>query len=195
MGSSYTLLVFAASSVEQTTTPSCPTYQVNLIVDVVDSNPIDAVVGDTIVTRIHVIYQDGTPVTLSPETVSFSWTGSNGQQVFDNVQVVYTGTPGFYNYTQAITSDLVQATGEGKVTIAVLSCSCSDGGGNRGPVSLTDSDLTLTPSDNSNLSIGAVTITTPTTPTVTYIIAGVIILLLIIALLLFLRRGRGKRQK
>lgn len=194
ISSSYTLLVFAAPSVQQTQ-PGCPTYQVNFIVDIVDSNPINAAVGDTIVTRIHVVYPDGTPVTLSPETVSFSWNGTNGQQVFDNVHVVYTGTPGFYNYTQTITPDLVQTTGQGKVTIAVVSCSCSDGGGNRGPVSLTDSDLTLTPSDNSNLSIGPQTTTTPTTPTVTYIIAGIIILLLIIALLLFLRRGRGKKQK
>jgi hypothetical protein len=193
VSSSYTLLVFASTSVGQTQ-PSCPTYQVNLIVDVVNSNPINAAVGDTVVTTIHVVYQDGTPVTLSPETVSFSWNGTNGQKIFDNVQVVYTGKPGFYNYTQTITQDLVQTTGEGKVTIAVVSCSCSDGGGNRGPISLTDSDLTLTPSDNSNLSIGPSGPTTPTTPVVTYIVAAIIILLLIIALLLFLRRGRKKQK-
>jgi hypothetical protein len=194
LGSSYTLLAYATSSAQQTTTGGCPTYQVNLLVDVVNSNPINAVVGDTIVTTIHVVYPDGTPVTLSPEIVSFSWTGSNGQQLFDNVQVVYTGTPGFYNYTQTITPDLIQTTGEGTVTIAVVSCSCSDTGGNRGPVSLTNSDLTLTPSDDSNLSIGPQTPANPTTPVVTYVIAGIIILLLIIALLLFLRRGRKKQK-
>jgi hypothetical protein len=194
--SSYTLIGSTKPSIEQTaTTPSCPTYQVILIVDVVDSNPINAAVGDIIVTKVHVVYQDGTPVSLSPETISFRWTGSNGQKQFDNVPVVYTGTPGFYNYTQTITSDLVQATGLGKVTIWAAACSCSDGAGNRGPVSLTDSDLTLTPSDNSNLSIGTPTPPTPIAQPVNYLVLGAIVLLLIIALFLFLLRGRRKKQK
>jgi LPXTG-motif cell wall-anchored protein len=185
-------IAFASSSVQQTTTtPGCPTYQVNILVDVVDSNPINVVAGDIVVTRLHVVYPDGTPVTLSPEIMSFLFNGTKGQMEFDNVQVVYTGTPGFYNYTQTITADLIQATGQGKVTIFVVTCSCSDGGGNRGPPSLISSDLTLTPSDNSNLNVG---ITPPPTSQVpTYIIAAIIILLLLIALLLFLRRRRKKK--
>jgi hypothetical protein len=193
-GSAYMPVAFGASSIQQTTTtPSCPTYQVIILVDVVDSNPINAVVGDVVVTRVHVIYPDGTPVTLVPETISFLFNGTKGHMEFDNVPVVYTGTPGFYNYTQTITADLIQATGEGRVTIFVIACSCSDGGGNRGPISLISSDLTLTPSDNSNLNIGGGTpLGPPTSQLLSYIIAAIIILLLIIALLLFLRRRRKK---
>jgi len=193
VGSSYMLLVFARPSIQQAA-PGCPTYQVNLAVDLVDSSPINAVVGDTIVTKIHVVYEDGTPVTLSPEVMSFVWTGDNGQMQFDRF-VVYTGTPGFYTYTQMITSDLVQATGQGKVTIWVVACSCSDVRGNRGPVSKVASDLTLTPADNSNLSIGIPTPPTPITQPVTYLVPLAIFLLLAIALFLFLLRGRGKKQK
>ena len=115
ISSGYTLSAFAGPSVQQTTTtPACPTYQVNILVDLVDSNPIQVAVGDIVVTRVHVVYPDGTPVTLSPETISFLFKGSNGEKEFDNVQVIYTGTPGFYNYTQTITADLVQATGQGR---------------------------------------------------------------------------------
>jgi hypothetical protein len=198
VGSSYMLLVFATPSIQQAP-PGCPTYQVNLLVDLVDSSPINAMVGDTIVTRIHVVYQDGTPVTLSPELVSFVWIGGNGQKEFDNVPVVYTGTPGFYTYTQMITSDLIQATGQGKVTIWAVACSCSDGGGNRGPVSLVASDLTLTPSDNSNLAISSPaststsTTSTAMTQPVNYLVPLVVVLLLAIGLFLFLLRGRGKK--
>jgi hypothetical protein len=192
VGSGYMPVAFGASSTQQTTTtPGCPTYQVNILVDVVDSNPISVVADTVVVTRVHVVYPDGTPVTLSPETISFLFNGTEGQMEFDNVQVVYTGTPGFYNYTQTITADLIQATGQGKVTIFVVTCSCADGAGNRGPPSLVSSDLTLTPSDNSNLNVGIVS--PPTSQVSMYVVAAIIILLLIIALLLFLRRRRGKK--
>jgi hypothetical protein len=195
--SGYSITVFASVSVQQTTTtPSCPTYQVNLLVDLTDATPINAAVGTTVVTKVHVVYQDGTPVTLSPQTMSFLWTGTNGQKEFDNVPVVYTGTPGFYNYTQLITSDLLQATGQGKVTIWVATCSCSDVRANRGPITNTDSDLTLTPSDNSNLNVGTPTTSpNPFEQLITLAAPIAIIILLLIALLLFLRRGREKKQK
>jgi hypothetical protein len=192
VSSGYAPLAFGASSVQQTTTtPGCPTYQLNILVDVVDSNPINIVIGDTVVTRIHVVYPDGTPVTLSPETMSFVFNGTKGQIEFDNALVVYTGTPGFYNYTKTVTSDVIQATGQGRVTISVANCSCSDGGGNRGPPGLISSDLTLTPSDDSNLNVGIAQ--PPTSQVPTYIIAAIIILLLLLALLLFARRRRGKK--
>jgi hypothetical protein len=194
LSSSHMLLVFAEPSVQQTTTtPACPTYQVNLVVDLVDSYPLNAAVGDTVVTRVHVAYQDGTPVMLSPEAVSFLWTGSSGQKEFDNVPVTYAATPGFYNYTQTITPDLINATGQGKITVWVVACSCRDVSGNLGPVSLTDSDLTLTPSDDSNLNVG---IPPPAvTPVGTYFVPLTIIFLVMLAVLIFLVRGRRRRQK
>lgn len=166
-----------------------------MVVEIVDSNPINAAVGDIVVTKVHVVYVDGTPVSLSPEIISFLWNGTSGHKEFDNVLVVYTGTPGFYNYTQSITSDLIQATGQGKVTISVVACSCSDGGGNRGPIRLTNSDLTLAPSDNSNLNIGIPQPPSPLAQVATYFVPLAIIILLIIALLLFLRRRHRKQQK
>jgi hypothetical protein len=184
-------MVFAKPSVQQTT-PSCPTYQVNLVVDLVNSDPTNPQVGDTVVTRVHVVYNDGTPVTLSPETISFLWTGTAGQKEFDNVAVVYTGEPGFYNYTQTVTQDIFQAVGQGKVTIAVVACSCSDIRGNRGPISPVNSDATLTPSDNSNLFIGPQA-QGPGQP-FNWLVPLAIAILLIIALLLFLMRSRRKKK-
>jgi len=181
----------ALPSVQQTVTPGCPTYQVNLVVDVVDSTPVNAVAGDIVITRFHVIYEDGTPVTLSPEIASFLWAGSSGEKQFDNVAVTYTGIPGFYNYTQEVTADLVQTVGMGKVTISVVACSCSDGLGNRGPVSLVNSDYTLAPSDNS--IIGIETTTTPTQP-FNFLVPLLIAILLILALALFLMRSRRKKK-
>lgn len=188
----YNSMVFAKPSVQQTTTPGCPTYQVNLLVDLVNSNPTNPQVGDTVVTRVHVVYNDGTPVTLSPETISFLWNGTAGQKEFDNAPVVYTGELGFYNYTQTVTQDMFQTLGAGKVVISVVGCSCSDIRANRGPISLTDSDFTLTPSDNSHLFVG------PQAPApgqpVTYVVPLAIALLLIIALLLFFMRSRRKKK-
>ena len=183
--------VFALSSIKQTTTtPSCPTYQVNLVVDFVNSNPINPTVGEIVITRVHVVYNDGTPTTLVPETISFLWTGTKGNSQFDNVPVVFTGEPGFYNYTQTFTQDMLEKLGEGKVTIAVVECSCSDIRGNRGPVSNVNSDLTITPSDNSNLFIGP-----PQTQQqlLNWLVPLIIALLLIIALVLFLMRRRRKK--
>jgi hypothetical protein len=194
LGSALTV-VFAQSTVLQTTTTEpCPTYQTNLLVDVVDSVPISVTTGGTVVTRIHVIYPDGTPATLEPELVSFLWTGSQGLKQFDNVQVTYTGSPGFYTYSQEITQDLVQATGGGLVVVSAVRCSCSDGGGNRGPTGNTDSNITITPSDNSNVQMGQVT-TTVQGPTITsYLVPMIVGILVIIALLLFLMRSRRKKK-
>ena len=184
-------MVFANPSVQQTT-PDCPTYQVNLAVDLVNSDPTNPQVGDTVVTRVHVVYNDGTPVTLSPETISFLWKGVSGQEQFDNVPVVYTGEPGFYNYTETITQDLFQTLGVGEVIISVVACSCSDIRGNRGPISLTESDTTFTPSDNSHLFVGPQA--PPPAQPLTYLVPLAIALLLIIALLLFLMRSRRKKK-
>lgn len=186
----YNSMVFANPLVQQTT-PGCPTYQVNLTVDLVNSDPTNPLVGDTVVTRVHVVYNDGTPVTLSPETISFLWKGTAGQKEFDNVAVVYTGEPGFYNYTETVTQDLFQTLGTGQVLLSVVGCSCSDVRANRGPLSLTDSDLTLTPSDNSHLFVGPQT--QPPQP-INYLVPAAIALLLIIALLLFLMRSRRKKK-
>lgn len=167
----------------------CGTYQTNLIVDLVNSNPQTVEVGGTVVTTVHVTYPDGTPATLSPETMSFIWHGS-GQKIVENVGVVPTGEPGFYTYTQTITADFPTGT----VTIAVVMCSCSDANGNFGPTDDVSSVETLDASDNSVVQVGPGPTPPPTAQELlaTYTVPIVIVILLLIALLLF--RARRKKR-
>jgi hypothetical protein len=176
---------------------ACPTYLTNLTVDLVNSSPISITTGDVVTTTFHVVYPDGTPVQLTPETASFLWTGAAGQKEFYNVNVTYTGNPGYYNYTEAVTADITQATlgsaTTGKIYVQVAVCSLSDALGNRGPTGDIGSGETLTPSDNSNLNAGP---PPSTVQPLTYVIPIIIAILVIIALLLFLRRSKkGKKGK
>jgi hypothetical protein len=176
----------------------CPTYQTNLIIDLVNSTPSEAAVGTTVVTTVHVIYPDRTPVFLSPETISFSWSGHTGQKIIENAAVVPTGEPGYYTYTEKITEYFPT----GVVVISSLYCTCSDAPGNRGPTTDTSSDNTITVIDYSKVNIGPQTpkpTATQPPPSIiqqlltTYAVPIVILALLIIALLLLLTRGRRKR--
>ena len=195
-----TILVGGSQNVKQTTTTTtpigCSTYQSNLLVDYVNSTPHMVVVGDTIVTTFQVVYADGTPVTLSPETASFNWTGPSGSTEFSNVPVIYNGTPGFYNYTQAFTQDIIQAAGSGTITIAVAFCSCSDSLGNRGPTGDTSSIQTIIPYDLSQIALQTTTTTQVTPPPqfpTTLAISIIIIILLILALLMLVLRRRRRK--
>jgi len=172
----------------------CATYQTNLIVDYINSVPHQATVGDTIVTTFHVIYPDGTPVTLSPPTASFNWMGPTGQTEFDNVPVAYNGTPGFYNYTQPFTQDIVTAAGSGTITISVVFCSCQDGVGNRGPTGLVSSVQTPTPIDDSLVSTTSQPQTLLQQLVANYTIPALIIVLIILALLALVLRRRRKKK-
>ncbi len=173
---------------ETTARTECPTYLTNLVVIFVDSTPRSVEAGTTVVTKFHVTYPDGTPVTLSPETASFSWISSSGKKIIENVPVAPTGEPGWYTYTQTTDSSFPT----GATTISVVYCCCSDSLGNYGPTESTSSDTTLAPEDVSKVNIG------PTTPTLqgllsTYGIPIVIAALVIIALLLFDTRRRRKK--
>ncbi len=169
----------------------CPTYQTVILIDLVNSVPQEVVVGGVVVTKVHVVYPDGTPVTLSPETISFLWKGNQGQIIIENAPVVPTGDPGFYIYSQSVTADFPTGT----VTIYAVVCSCSDLMGNYGPTSDTSSDITITPSDISIVTIGPPT--PPGPPTIqelfsTYGIAIIVGLLLLAALLLLLSRRKSR---
>jgi hypothetical protein len=186
------IMVLAVQNVQQAT---CPTYTTNLAVDWVDSVPHSATVGDTVVTTFHVIYPDGTPVTLSPETASFTWIGPSRQMQFAQVAVTYNGTPGFYTYAQVFSQSLIQATGSGTITIYVNNCSCSDAQSNHGPTgnisSIETSDsspIEASVHDNSQMNGN----TPPTQIVARYAVPIVIILLLFLALLLLIRRRRRK---
>jgi hypothetical protein len=197
--SGLTISVYAATRVSQTS-PGCATYQSNLAVIRVDSVPhipTGTPIGATVVTTFHVVYPDGSPVVLQPQTASFLWVGTVGQREFDNVPVTYTGTPGFYTYTATLTQDIVQATGQGVITITVITCSCQDQLGNRGPVGNVNSLITSDPSDNSQEQVGqmstSTTMVTATQPVfATEDVILLIAALLIIALLLLVARSRRK---
>jgi hypothetical protein len=200
LASIFTVSAYATTQVLQTTTtPGCPTYQTNLLVIRVHSTPHEPTntpIGETVVTIFHVVYPDGTPVTLSPETASFLWSGSNGKIEFDNVHVTPTGQPGFYNYTATLTSDIVQATGQGLITISVMHCSCSDGSNNRGPTGDVSSLITSDTTDDSQVTNMPVTTTTQIGPIISsQDILLLIAALLILALLLLLVRSRRRRKK
>ncbi len=201
--STFTISTYGTTHVAQTTTtgPACATYQTNLAVILVDSTPhipTSTIVGATVVTIFHVVYPDGSPVTLQPQTTSFLWSGANGQKEFDNVPVTYTGNPGFYNYTATLSQEIVQATGQGVITIAVVTCSCQDPLGNRGPTGNVNSLITIDTSDNSQEQIGTSTATTQQGGNQIFTSTDVILLLftlLIIAILLLLARSRRKGKK
>ena len=180
------IVPFVALAETTTARTECPTYLTNLLVIFVDSNPRSVEVGTTVVTKFHVVYPDGTPVTLSPETASFSWVSSSGKKVVENVPVAPTGEPGWYTYTQTVDSSFPTGT----VIISVLYCCLSDVQGNFGDTNDTNSDNTLTIEDYSKVNIGPPTPTTIQQLLSTYSIPIVIAILVIIALLLFLLRRK-----
>lgn len=173
----------------------CPAYLTSLVVDLVNSSPIQVTVGDVVTTTFHVIYPDGTPATLAPQTASFLWVGAAGSTQFDDVNVTFTGSPGFYNYAQTITGDLLHATVgssvSGGISVYLAACSCADASGNRGPTGNIGSDSTLTPSDNSNLNIGP---QTRVQQQVSFLVPTIIGLLIIASILLLFRRSRSKKR-
>jgi len=188
---------FAKASVQQQY--YCPPYELNLLVDFVDSNPHIATWGTTVVTIVHVVYPDGSPVKLSPETVSFAWSMGATQIVFENATVLPTTTPGYYRYTQEITDRFPRGT----FLVSVLMCSCSDGEWNYGPPGVVNSPVTATTSDDSIVVVGVQSTTTITTttavtvpgiPLTTYMIASIIAILLLAALILFITHARRKRN-
>jgi hypothetical protein len=162
-----------------------------LIVDFVDSTPQSTGVGTVVVTKFHVIYPDGTPVTLSPEIASFRWLGRSGEKILENVPVVPTGEPGCYTYTETVTDEFPTGT----VVVSVIFCCLSDIMGNYGPTDESSSDTTLAPNDDSVIEIGP---PTPKPPTVeqlfiTYGVPIAIVVLIAIALILLAARARKRK--
>jgi MYXO-CTERM domain-containing protein len=142
---------------------------------------------------VHVIYPDGTPVTnLSPMTISFQWVGPSGKTELDNQPVTpVPGKPGYYNYTAPLSSDIVQATGQGQLTLSVVTCSCSDGFGNRGPTGVISSIETIIPSDDSRVGIEQPPPPPEQFPSTLFPI--IILALLVLALIALLLRRRRKK--
>ena len=173
----------------------CPTYLTNLLVVIVDSVPRDVPPYTTVVTTFKVIYPDGTPVKLDPETASFTWVNEAGEsKIFKDVPIVPTGELGFYTYTQMVTPDFPTGT----VTISVAYCSCSDAQRNYGPTEDENSVTTIYAPDISIVQIGprAGPLPPPTAAELlsTYLVPILIAVLLIIALILLATRTRKKKH-
>ncbi len=196
LGTSASLAVASVSSPAAT----CPTYLTNLVVDVVDSTPQTATVGTVVVTKVHVTYGDGSPATLSPETLSFLWHGTEGDKTIKDVHVVPLSDPGYYTYTQTVGEDFPT----GLVVISVMFCSGSDTSGNYGPVDDVNSDTTISPTDVSKVQIGPLTTEVETTTTTQpptlqellamYAVPIAIAILVLVAVLLLAIRGRSRKK-
>ena len=76
---------------------ACPTYLTNLAITYVNVNPHQISCGGSVNITVGVFYPDGTPVTISPETMSFKFAGACSSLVIENVRVFPTGEPGFYS--------------------------------------------------------------------------------------------------
>jgi len=185
------LMLFASTlplSAGSSAKPSCPTAGKTVGIHYVDSDPKSAAVGTTVTTLIAVRYPDESPVTLSPQTISFRWVGAAGEKIVENAPVVGQA-PGDYRYEQKVGDDFPTGT----VTIFVVACSCSDGQGNYGPITDVSSDSSERLEDNSTIEIGA-TMQQPAAQDllVAYGVPIVIAIVVVLAVLLVLRRRRKK---
>jgi len=169
--------------------PSCPTAGKIVSIHYVDSNPKSAAVGTTVTTLIAVRYPDESPVTLSPQTISFRWVGAAGEKIVENAPVVGLAH-GDYRYEQKVGDDFPTGT----VTIFVVACSCSDGQGNYGPITDVSSDSSERLEDNSRIEIGA-TMQQPAAQDMlaAYGVPMVIAIVAILAVLLLVLRRRKKK--
>lgn len=149
------LIICSAVSFPESVSSSCPTYLTNLVVDFVDASAHNVQSGQPVVITVDIIYNDGTPVALSPQTLSFILSGSNFKKALDNVPVTPTGNPGYYRFTINVSDDFPT----GSLTVAVAHCCASDESGNYGPTEDTDSAITIRTDDNSRFDVG------PSTPT------------------------------
>jgi len=166
--------------------PSCPSAGEIILVATIDSRPKTAPVGTTVTTVIAV--ETGaahTPVTLSPQTMSFRWASSAGEKIVENAPVSPAAT-GTYTYNQTIGDDFPTGT----VTISVIACSCSDGKGNYGPVTDINSTSSDRLTDDSVVQIGA-TAATPSAGIPGFPMESILIgLVTASAILVLLRRRR-----
>ena len=214
------IIVTSISATPAEARKECPTYLTNLVVDFVNLTPNNVQCGGTVNITVHVVYPDGTPVTLLPETLSFMWSGPCIFLVLENVPVVPTGVPGYYTRIETVTCCVNRTltvtttttcnqtccfpTGTAKVYVLV--CSASDGLGNYGPTDDVSSDETITEGDSSKVNIGSLSATSTSvgqTTTqgksqdllATYAIPIFIAAVLVIAILLAARALRKRGAK
>jgi hypothetical protein len=180
-------------------------YQTQFLVVEVNTLPVATHAGASLNVVFEVEYADGSPAQLNPQLASFLVLSPTYSDVYSNVLVTPTGTPGEYQTSIVLPSDIPPGT----YTLYCIHCTLTDGKGNFAPNSDISSNETPIKS-NSIFTVGAVVTTTAyicccnTTTTApplgfvsTSLLVGlwiplIIILILIAALLL---RGQQKKKE
>ncbi len=103
---------------------ACPTYLTNLEVTSVNVTPSTISCGDTAAVTVHLQYPDGTPVSLSPETLTFKCVGSCSSFIFENVPVYpVPGKPGWYTWNLTVMCSTDICSAETSVTqYTIMTC-------------------------------------------------------------------------
>jgi hypothetical protein len=189
--------VSVAQTTTTTTTPYC-VYSVQFLVVEVNTLPVTTQAGASLKVVFKVEYADGTPATLNPELADFLVLAPGYSHTYLRIPVTPTGTPGEYQTSVTLPSDIPMGT----YKLYCVHCSLTDGKGNFAPNSDISSDETAITTDDSIFMVGPATVTTTsTTPTTapppaflsTSLLVGLAILVLIIILIAALLLRRPKK--
>ena len=186
----------AQTTTTATTTPYC-VYQTQFLVVEVNTLPVTAQAGASLEVVFKVAYADGTPAQLNPELADFLVLAPSYSHTYLRIPVTPTGTPGEYQTSVVLPSDIPTGT----YKLYCIHCSLTDGKGNFAPNSDISSDETAITTDDSIFIVGPATVTTTSATAApppgflsTSLLVGLAILVLIIILIaaLLLRRPKKK---
>ena len=198
-GSSATGAQPQSVSVAQTQTQTAPycVYQYQFLVVKVQVSPGSTQAGASLDVVFKVEYIDGSPVKLDPEQADFLLLGSDYSHVYAGIPVTPTGTPGEYQTSLALASNIPTGT----YKLYCVHCTLTDGSSNFAPNSDTSSDETTITIDDSAFTVGPATETTTSTTapppagflsTSLLVGLGILALIIIIIAALLLRRPKKK---
>jgi hypothetical protein len=193
-----------AVSVAQTTTtttiPYCA-YQTQFLVVEINTLPGTTQEGASLNLGFKVEYADGTPVQLNPELADFLVLAPGYSHTYLRVPVTPTGTPGEYQTSIQVPSDIPL----GSYKVYCAHCSLTDGKGNFSPNSDISSDETPITTDDSIFTVAPATVTTTSTTSTTTtappgfpftsLLVALAILVLIIVLIAALLLRRPKKNE
>jgi len=160
--------------------------------------PITTQAGASLKVVFKVEYADGTPAQLNPELADFLVLAQGYSHTFSGIPVTPTGTPGEYQTSILLPSDIPNGT----YTLYCVHCSLTDGKGNFAPNSDISSMETAITTDDSIFIVGPATVTTTSTTSTTApppgflsasLLVGLAILILIIVLIAALLLRRPKK--
>jgi hypothetical protein len=182
----------------QTETPVYCVYQYQFLVVKVEVSPGTTEAGASLDVVFKVEYIDGSPAKLDPEQASFLLLGSDYSHDYQKIPVTPTGTPGEYQTSLALASDIPTGT----YKLYCVHCTLFDGSGNFAPNSDISSDETTITTDDSAFTVGPATETTTSTTapppaagflsTSLLVGLGILALIIIIIAALLLRRPKKK---